>query len=690
MRSDIFLSVIADYEENLGWDDPCLGCRFHLTSPEHEAPVVGHRDAAARVDIPTATPPTFPFSNAGDNAMDISSGTQRRRFAVAAFLCGFNVMLIEVCAFRVLQTHFGSSVFIAGILLTVVFLSMTAGSYMGGTRKILRSEDAIVVSLAIAVLYMAVVHLIFRDDIIAALSIWKTGYVRFVYPAAASCILYFVPMLALSMLFPICVHSSAGVPGSLVGKLIAVSNLGSICGVLLTTFLFLPLWGLTDTTTISMLTLLVCCWALCRRARYVQLALVSAAVIGLLIGSRYIHTGLSDGIVARGQSLYGEYTVRLHKREGVLRSISYSSSRVYIHSAYRFGGLSRNRYELDALSYGFLNRKRTFLQLGSGAGGVLRVFSELKASGISIDGVELDPSAIQIAREWFHVIESPALRMVNEDARVFLQNAEPRKYDYVTVDLFSGESLPVHCLTYQFFRLLHDAMADDGVFFFNTNLPQNVQLRNSGYNALGHVVASIRKAGFHSMFINNQEDQGYLYVFKEDIPLSEVLDRIVKFADDTNNPEAIRLSLLANYFSIQAVPREWLDLAHYSDDLIPEPVIYSYFMADWRSRVSAIQPIDRGPEAPLLSALNRFAARPYSDESRIEYARAILSWAERNPEADVRRILASTMCWEVSQELLDNGEKYSGPASRRLISYLRGVDREASANDAIKSFYLAM
>jgi len=109
------------------------------------------------------------------------------------------------------------------------------------------------------------------------------------------------------------------------------------------------------------------------------------------------------------------------------------------------------------------------------------------------------------------------------------------------IDLFAGESLPLHCLTYEFFKVLSSRMTSDGVFYFNTNLPQHAQLPGSGYNALGHVVAGIRKAGFRSVFINNQQDQGFLYVFKEDIRPAALLDQILRFAANTQNPEAINV-----------------------------------------------------------------------------------------------------------------------------------------------------
>lgn len=615
--------------------------------------------------------------------------SQLLRFGLVAFLGGFNVMLIEMCAFRVLQTHFGSSVFVTGILLTVVLLSMTWGSYLGGNWKRLHSEDAAVAAIFVSVAYLVVVNLVFRERIIDGLTIWKAGYVRFAYPTAVALILYAVPILVLSLLFPVFVQRSGDMPGPLAGKLVALGNLGSIFGVLLATFVFLPFAGLQWTTSISAVTLLLCCWALCRRPLYPRLALATVAILALVAFGQYRRTPLPPNVVERGQSLYGEYTVQINKRGGVPRAVAYSSSRIYVHSAYRFGGLSRNRYELDALSYGALNDKKRFLLLGSGAGGILRVFSELGLKDASILGVELDPDALRIARQWFGVLEGPAVRMLDGDARAFLAAAAPGSFDFVMIDVFSGESLPVHCLTREFFQLLSSRMAPDGVLYFNTNLPQHSHFESAGFDALGHVVATLRATGFDAVYFNNQQDQGFLYVFKQPVEAPELLERMQRYAASREHPEALRLGVLANSFSIQEAPGNWATLAPFTDDLTPEPLMYSYFIADWRSRVAEAAVSRMAGESALGAALARFA-RPRTQAYAVDYARAVLAWTEANPAAGVRQILASALCREISQELLELGKDHRGPATVRLLSYLRGMDRELAAPEALRALQEAM
>ena len=41
-------------------------------------------------------------------------------------------MLLEMCAFRVLFTNFGSSIFTSGVLLTLIMVALSVGYWLGG------------------------------------------------------------------------------------------------------------------------------------------------------------------------------------------------------------------------------------------------------------------------------------------------------------------------------------------------------------------------------------------------------------------------------------------------------------------------------------------------------------------------------------------------------------------------------
>ncbi|HTU61346.1 MAG TPA: hypothetical protein VMF89_22985, partial [Polyangiales bacterium] len=49
-----------------------------------------------------------------------------------SFWGGFQIMVLEMCGFRVLQTHLGSSVVVTGTLLTIIMVLLAGGYYTGG------------------------------------------------------------------------------------------------------------------------------------------------------------------------------------------------------------------------------------------------------------------------------------------------------------------------------------------------------------------------------------------------------------------------------------------------------------------------------------------------------------------------------------------------------------------------------
>lgn len=51
---------------------------------------------------------------------------------VVAFVCGAAGMGIEMSAFRLLEPHFGSSLFVTTNIVGIVLLSLSAGYYLGG------------------------------------------------------------------------------------------------------------------------------------------------------------------------------------------------------------------------------------------------------------------------------------------------------------------------------------------------------------------------------------------------------------------------------------------------------------------------------------------------------------------------------------------------------------------------------
>jgi len=85
---------------------------------------------------------------------------------------------------------------------------------------------------------------------------------------------------------------------------------------------------------------------------------------------------------------------------------------------------------------------------------------------VRIVGVELDAAVLAVARSRFGIASLPRIRLVDSDARWFLQSTRER-YDVIAVDLFVGGQVPFFCATKEFFELVRTHLTEDGVMMMN-------------------------------------------------------------------------------------------------------------------------------------------------------------------------------------------------------------------------------
>jgi predicted membrane-bound spermidine synthase len=84
---------------------------------------------------------------------------------------------------------------------------------------------------------------------------------------------------------------------------------------------------------------------------------------------------------------------------------------------------------------------------------------------IPIDGFEIDPKIIAVGRKYFDMNE-PNLNAIAEDGRLGLQESHKR-YTVIGVDAYRPPYIPWHLTTREFFQLVYDRLADDGVMVIN-------------------------------------------------------------------------------------------------------------------------------------------------------------------------------------------------------------------------------
>ena len=105
------------------------------------------------------------------------------------------------------------------------------------------------------------------------------------------------------------------------------------------------------------------------------------------------------------------------------------------------------------------------LEIGLGGGRTASYLHDF-FPGLSVTCVELDPEVINFARQYFGVRETPRLRLIERDGRIFTRAARDR-YDMIIVDAYRGTFVPFHLTTREFFTVVKQKLTPGGVMTQN-------------------------------------------------------------------------------------------------------------------------------------------------------------------------------------------------------------------------------
>ncbi len=386
--------------------------------------------------------------------------------AVTAALTGALIMVIEVMGSKVIGPFFGVSLFVWTALITVALVALAAGYATGGWVADRRSSpDTLFLLILFAGLWTLAVPWLKAPVLMAcAPAGLRTG-------ALLSSLALFGPCLfLLGCVSPFVVRLAA--PrlehiGRTVGLFYAISTLGSFLGTVVTGYFLIAWLGVRGVFLLTggLLVALAGCWFVLFRRRWLALALVALPLL-IPADSPFVAATMANGTEVR----------RIHREEGFyadLQVLDYSGSafrtRELVLDGLVQGGIDRDSglsvyeytYFLEELARGLRPDGRTCLVIGLGAGVVPRWFEE---RGVICDVVDINPDVVETAQQLFGF--TPRGRIFVADARRFLTENSQR-YDYVVLDVFTGDTTPGHLLTVEALRALAAHVAPGGVMVAN-------------------------------------------------------------------------------------------------------------------------------------------------------------------------------------------------------------------------------
>ena len=420
------------------------------------------------------------------------SPPSRLLLAIAVFVASLCTLVIELVAGRILAPYVGVSLYTWTSIIGVVLAGISLGAYVGG-RLADRLPDRSTLGwifLASGATALAIAPLV---DLLGptAASGWLGPHaslmVSVLFLTSAG---FLVPSVLLGMISPVVVKLAmrrVDDAGVVVGRLYALSTLGSIVGTFGTGFFLISWLGTRRILFIVGLVLMTGApvlggWlARSRRARVETLVLL-IALLPVALSFAAERSGKQPvGPILPGKTEYysyesNYYTIRLKRftrgdGAGMLEALFLD------HLAHSF----TDRKDPSYLHYDYLRVFERAVRLRATRGDSIRLLFiggggytlprlvEQRYPRARIDDVEIDPAVTRVAQEFMGLPVRTRIRTTNEDARWFMitHAGDATRYDLIFVDAFSDLSIPYHLTTREFATQLRGRLAPGGVLLTN-------------------------------------------------------------------------------------------------------------------------------------------------------------------------------------------------------------------------------
>jgi len=385
-------------------------------------------------------------------------------------------LAVELSASRLLGNVFGSTNLVWASIIGLILIYLTVGYWLGGkvADKNPQHKDFYRILLW-ASLTVGLVPMVSRP----ILRVTANAFDQFQMPILAGAfvtvmILFIIPVTLLGMVSPFALKLSlrdAQVVGKTAGRLSAISTLGSFLGTFLPVLVLIPLIGTYRTflffSSLLMLVATIGFWVYVDVKSWLKYAWMPVVLILLWIFGAQGPDKATENLIYEGESAYNyiqvvEYNdyryLRLNEGQGM-------------HSIYHPTQLNYYGPWSQVLVAPFFNPPLLHLEsvermaiVGLAAGTSARQ-AEAVYGEIEIDGFEIDPLIVEVGQTYFDM-NQPNLNVHVQDGRWGLTRS-PGGYDVISVDAYRPPYIPWHMTTLEFFQIVHEKLAEDGVMVIN-------------------------------------------------------------------------------------------------------------------------------------------------------------------------------------------------------------------------------
>lgn len=425
----------------------------------------------------------------------------RKILYLAVFFSGMTSLAVEMAASRLLGNYFGASNLVWASIIGLIMIYLTAGYFLGGYWAD-RSPHyhTFFQILAWGAFGIGLIPIIARPVLQLSASAFDQLQMGELFGSfLAVLILFAIPVTLLGTASPFAIRLSVQNlqgAGRTAGAIYGVSTLGSFIGTFLPVLLFIPTIGTFRTflaiSGLLLVVILFCLWrAVSWRmaAAYLPMPLIilALAVVGIRGSDKS-----AEGMIYEGESAYNYIQVLQFGNTRVLRLNEGQG----MHSMYNPQLVNFHGPWEQVLVAPFFNappyaptQVQRMAIVGLAAGTTAREASAVFPD-IAIDGIEIDPLIIQVARTYFDMNE-PNLNVITQDGRIGLERSTTH-YQVISIDAYRPPYIPYHLTTREFFEIARDHLTTDGVLVLNVGRgPGDRRLLDAFSSTLAQVFPSI-------------------------------------------------------------------------------------------------------------------------------------------------------------------------------------------------------
>ena len=389
------------------------------------------------------------------------------------FVCGALVMIFEIIGSRILSPFIGTSTYVWTSLIGVILGALSLGYWFGG-RVADRSPDAKVLGAAIfAAGGLIAVTTLIKEVFLSSVAAVPMGLEL---KAVIAALALFAPAsVCLGFVTPFAVRlkmTTVDKTGSTVGRLYALSTIGSIAGTFAAGFFLIPFVGSVRTLYFIAATLMVLALMVAPLAFTVRntTAVIVIFLVGIVASEGNIYLLRANSELYDIDTEYSRVQVFISRDPETGKPIRALATDPYFVQSAAF--LDSDELVLEYSRFYHLIRhfqpdlEKTLIIGGAGYSfpkEYLRAYPEAR-----LDVAEIDPQMTEIAKRFFDLKDDPRMNIIHEDARMYINRAAAGQYDAVLMDAFGSLfSVPHHLTTVEAVSELSRLLSDDGVVIFN-------------------------------------------------------------------------------------------------------------------------------------------------------------------------------------------------------------------------------